>query len=59
MFPSAQLPPGWPNKPGKGTKAYVGSAVTLQPQRGGFDLFITAAAAQEFYKAVIQPLVGE
>ncbi len=59
LVPAGQLPPGWPNTPGKGTLSYLGLAVTLQPQRGGLDLFISAAAAQEFYKAVIQPLLGE
>jgi len=59
MLPVAGLPPGWPNMPAKPTASYVGISVTLQPQRGGLDLFITAAAAKEFYKAVVQPLVGE
>ncbi len=53
------VPPGWPNVPAKGTPAFVGLSVTLQPGRGGLDLFITAAAAQEFYKAAIKPFVGE
>jgi hypothetical protein len=52
------LPPGWPNLPAKSPSAYVGMAVTLQPSRGSFDLFITAEAAKEFYKAVVKPLVG-
>ncbi len=59
MIPAGQVPAGWPKLPGKGTSAYLGLSATLQPQRGSFDLFITAAAAQEFYKAIIQPLVGE
>lgn len=59
MIPAGQVPAGWPNLPAKGTSAYLGLSVTLQPQRGGLDAFITSAAAQEFYKAVIQPLVGE
>jgi hypothetical protein len=59
MVPAGQLPPGWPNFPGKIPSSYIGLAVTLQPQRGGLDLFITAAAAREFYNAVILPLVGE
>jgi hypothetical protein len=59
LIPPGQLPPGWPNLKGKSTAAYLGAALTLQPSRGGVDLFITAAAAQEFYKTVIQPLVGE
>ena len=58
LIPAGQIPPGWPNLPPKGTSSFVGMAVTLQPLRGGFDLFITAAAAQEFYKAAVKPLVG-
>jgi hypothetical protein len=59
LIPSGQLPPGFPNLKGKSTMAYLGASLTLQPNRGGLDLFITAAAAQEFYKTIIQPLVGE
>lgn len=59
IIPAGQLPPGWPNLPAKPTSAYVGMAVTFQPNRGSFDLFISAAAAQEFYKAIVKPLVGE
>ncbi len=58
MIPSGQVPANWPKMPGKGTSAYLGLSATLQPQRGSFDVFITAAAAREFYKAIIQPLVG-
>lgn len=60
-----QLPPGvnvpadWPNLSAKGALAYIGLALTLQPNRGGLDLFLTADAAGEFYKVVIKPLVGE
>lgn len=57
--PGVALPPGWPNVPAKVASAYVGLAVTLQPNRGSFDLFISAASAQEFYKVVVKPLVGE
>jgi hypothetical protein len=49
------VPANWPNKPEKGMVAFVGLSVTLQPQRGGLDTFITAAVAQEFYKAYIKP----
>jgi hypothetical protein len=59
MIPAGQLPPGFPNLPAKGAPSYLGLAVTLQPQRGGLDLFFTAAAIGEFYKAVIGPLIGE
>lgn len=55
------LPPNWPALPakGKGTPSFVGMAVTLQPQRGSFDTFLSAAAAQEFYKAFLKPVLGE
>jgi hypothetical protein len=53
------LPQAWPAMPGKGTPSFVGVAVTLQPQRGSFDTFISAAAAHEFYKAFIKPVIGE
>lgn len=58
MIPAGQMPAGFPNVPAKKTTSFVGMAVTLQPGRGSFDLFITAAAAQEFYKAIVKPLVG-
>lgn len=57
MIPGGQLPAGWP---AKGTATgFVGMSATLQARRGSLDLFITAAAAQDFYKAVVKPLVGE
>jgi hypothetical protein len=55
----APIPPGWPNMPPRGTTTFVGLAVTLQPKSGSFDLFISAAAAREFYKAVVKPFVNE
>lgn len=60
-----QLPPGvsppadWPNMKDKGALAYIGLALTLQPNHGGIDLFLTADAVQEFFKVVIKPLVSE
>lgn len=59
MIPAGQLPAGWPNLAAKGPSAYIGLALTLQPNRGSFDLFLTADAIQEFYKTVIKPLAGE
>ncbi len=55
------LPPGLipATVKGKGASAYIGLAVTLQPKRGSFDLFITASAAREIYNAVVKPFVGE
>jgi hypothetical protein len=55
----AQLPAGWPQMPPKGTAGYIGLAVTLQPNRGSFDLFLSADATQEFFKAFIKPLMPE
>jgi hypothetical protein len=55
----ANVPPNWPKMPDKGTRSFLGLSVTLQPQRGSFDLFISAAAAQEFYKAFVQPALGQ
>ncbi len=57
--PGLPLPPDWPNMSAKGALAYIGLAVTLQPNRGGLDLFLTADAVGEFYKVVLKPLVGE
>jgi len=53
------VPANWPKMPDKGTRSFLGLAVTLQPQRGSFDLFISAAAAREFYKAFVQPALGQ
>jgi hypothetical protein len=52
-------PPNWPVMPGKGAPSFVGVSVTLQPQRGGFDFFLSAAAAQELYKAFVKPLLPQ
>jgi hypothetical protein len=56
LLPPGQIPA---NVTGKGARAYIGLAVTLQPKRGSFDLFITAGAAKEIYKSLVQPFVGE
>jgi hypothetical protein len=53
------VPPNWPAIPGKGTPSFVGVSVTLQPQRGGFDFFLSNAAAQEIYKAFVKPLLPQ
>jgi hypothetical protein len=53
------VPPNWPAMPGKGTPSYFGVSVTLQPQRGGFDFFLSNAAAQEIYKAFVKPLLPQ
>jgi hypothetical protein len=52
-----QLPPGWPIIPAQPTGSFMGLSVTLQPRRGSFDTFISAAAAQEFYKAFVKPFM--
>jgi hypothetical protein len=41
----------------KGTPAYLGVAVTLTPERGGFDLFISADAVKEIYQDYVSPLL--
>jgi hypothetical protein len=54
IFP---LPPGFPAKPDKDKPTYVGGAVTLQSERGSFDLFVSAGAVHEAYKAFVQPIL--
>jgi hypothetical protein len=54
----AAVPPNFPAKPEKGVAAFVGTAVTLRPERGSFDLFVSASAAKEFYNSVVRPLRG-
>ncbi len=56
MLPPGRIPA---NLQVKGKTAYIGLAVTLQPKRGSFDLFVTASAARELYNAVVKPFVGE
>jgi hypothetical protein len=51
------LPPNFPAKPAKDSASYVGGAVTLGAPRGSFDLFISAAAVHEAYKAFVQPFL--
>jgi hypothetical protein len=52
------IPPKYPELPSKDNPSFVGGAVTLQPQRGGMDLFLSAPAIHEFYKAFVKPLMG-
>lgn len=58
LVPAGQLPGNLPDLSAKKTASFVGVSLTLQPNRGSFDLFITAAAAREFYKT-IKPLLSE
>jgi hypothetical protein len=51
------LPPGVPAVE-KAQPSYVGASATLQRRGGSFDAVITASAVQEFYKAVVKPLMG-
>jgi len=51
------LPPNFPGT-GKGKASYVGMAVTLEPKRGSFDFFLSAAATREFYDRFVKPLRG-
>jgi hypothetical protein len=44
-------------KPVKGAPGYVGMAVTLSPERGGFDLVVTAEAVKEIYQDYVSPLL--
>ena len=53
------VPANWPKMPGKDAISFLGMSVTLEPKRGSFDLFISAGAAQEFYKAFVQPALGQ
>ena len=43
--------------PIKGTPGYVGVAVTLTPERGGFDLFVSSDAVKQIYQGYISPLL--
>jgi len=44
-------------KPVKGAPGYVGMAVTLSPERGGFDLLVSADAVKEIYQDYVSPLL--
>jgi len=44
-------------KPIKGTPAYLGVAVTLTPERGGFDFFVSSDAVKQIYQGYISPLL--
>jgi hypothetical protein len=54
----AQLPANFPALPEKGKPTFMGVAVTLKADRGSFDVFISAGAANEFYKSFIAPFRG-
>jgi len=45
-------------KPLKTDPAFIGSAVSLQPQRGSMDLFIPVTAVQEMRKVIMQLFAG-
>jgi hypothetical protein len=51
-------PPGGPKVPPpiQGKTAYVGFAVTLDPERGSADFFVSAAAVKEVYLGYFAPL---
>jgi hypothetical protein len=51
------LPANFPAKPDKDKPSYVGMAVTLNAERGSFDLFISSAAVHETFKAFVQPFL--
>jgi hypothetical protein len=43
--------------PIKGTPGYIGMAVTLTPERGGFDFFVSSDAVKQIYQGYISPLL--
>ena len=45
-------------KPVKGDPGYVGIAVTLEADRGGFDLFVSSDAVKQIYQGYISPLLS-
>lgn len=45
-------------KPTKTEPAFIGAAVTLQPERGAMDLYIPVTAIQEIRKVIMQVFVG-
>jgi hypothetical protein len=54
----APLPAKFPT-PVKGTPGYLGVAVTLAPDRGGFDLFVSSDAVKQIYQGYISPLLPQ
>jgi hypothetical protein len=50
-----QLPPNFPARPKKLEASYFGMALTLKPERASIDLFLSAKAIQECYKAFGTP----
>jgi hypothetical protein len=52
------VPANWPALPAKHKSSYFGLAVALQPERGGLDLFFSADAVNESYKAFVKPFMG-
>jgi hypothetical protein len=49
------LPPTFPGKPDK--PSYVGGSVSLGAERGSLDIYISAAAVHEAFKAFAQPFL--
>lgn len=47
-----------PVAPAEEKPAFVGVSVTLTPQRGSFDLFLSGAAARVIRRAIVKPLIG-
>jgi hypothetical protein len=56
-FGAAHLPPNWPALPATQKATFFGVAVSLKPERGALDLFFSADAVQETYKAFVKPLM--
>jgi len=52
------LPRNFPAAPPKGKVSFVGAAVALQPDRGGFDFYVSTAAMKDVYEAFVVPFLG-
>lgn len=55
---TAPIPIKLPPAPVKLPPTFVGTAVTLQPERGSFDFFLSAPTVHEIYKNYVLPLIG-
>ena len=53
-----KLPPNFPAKPDKHVNSYFGVTVSLKPQRGSIDLFLSAKGMHESYKAFGKPFMN-
>jgi hypothetical protein len=51
------IPPGIEKPAMKGKTSYLGLGVTLEPGRGGFDLWVAAASVNDVYKMYLERLL--